>query len=119
MMKRAFIFCLALALFIAITGGYGQIINSQWIAKSFISADQTSGQNPTLEVGKSYEFTLVTGSVLEQRVLSEYVLIEQNGKWVTFKKEYREPTDPYYNKDLYILINLDQVVEITYSEKVK
>lgn len=113
-MKRAFIFCLALALFIAITGGYGQIINSQWIAKSFISADQTSGQNPILEVGKYYEFSLVTGRSFKQE---KYVLIEQNGKWVTFKREYRDSSNYAYNR--FILINLDQVVEITYAEGVE
>lgn len=117
MMKRAFIFCLALALFIAITGGYGQIINSQWIAKSFISADQTSGQNPTLEVGKYYHFNTINGDITEK--IGGYVLIEQNGKWVTFKWELRSSEYPSDNKDHYTLINLDQIITITYSEKVK
>jgi ABC-type glycerol-3-phosphate transport system substrate-binding protein len=116
MMKRVFIFVLALALFIAITGGYGQIINSKWVARSFISADQTADEYPLLKTDVAYEFHMNNGK--EYRHNSDTFnrdqvgfVIEQQGKWVTLQgnvsggRQYRQR------------INLDNVCAIFYSEK--
>lgn len=98
MMKRTFIFALALALFIAISGGYGQLVSSRWVTRSFISAEETPDNYPHFEIGENYKF-YENGNLVQGRI------VEANGRWLTV-----------YDQIYYKYINLDRV---TYIEIVK
>jgi hypothetical protein len=123
MMKRAFIFVLALALFIAITGGYGQIINSDWVARSFISADQNAEEYPQLKEDVKYSFYMNDGRTYtggnNDNYNGPYVgfVVEQKGKWVTLTGDHRN-YDGLYGHD-HNHINLDNVCRIQHYEKIK
>ncbi|NLN93403.1 MAG: hypothetical protein GX130_08870 [Candidatus Hydrogenedens sp.] len=94
MMKRAFIFVLAVALFIAITGGYGQLVNSRWITRSFISAEERPSEYPEFVIGNNYKF-YENGNLVQGRI------VEANGRWLTV-----------YDQIYYKYINLDRVTYI-------
>ena len=75
-----FVFALMLALFIALTGGYGQVINSDWVTRSFTSAEEVVNAYPVLEVGTKYSFQFhsqvaCSGKILEQK--ENWVFIER------------------------------------------
>jgi len=53
-MKKIFITALLLAMFVALTGGYGQVINSDWVTRSFTSAAEETSNYPQLIVNKEY-----------------------------------------------------------------
>jgi hypothetical protein len=119
MMKRVFIFLLALALFIAITGGYGQIINSDWVARSFISADQRAEEYPQLEKDVAYKFYMTDGKTYHGGDGNIGFVIEQKGKWLTLE---RKSVDSYNNTlygHYYHCINLDNVCAIEHYEKLE
>ena len=82
-MKKMFVFALMLAMFIALTGGYGQVINSDWVTRSFTSAAEETSSYPTLVVGQKYRFFANASdqSSLQCRVGT---VIEQDGRWVKF-----------------------------------
>lgn len=95
MMKRTLIFALALALFIAITGGYGQLVNSRWVTRSFISAEEKAEAYPPLQVGKRYLFW-------DTQEEKNATVVEIYGQWVLVDDNYRT----HY-------INLDRISRIT------
>lgn len=79
-----FVFALMLALFIALTGGYGQVINSDWVTRSFTSAEEVVNAYPVLEVGTEYLFQFHTQVAYSGKIL------EQNDNWVYIKRtEYQ------------------------------
>ena len=102
-MKRIFMFTLMLAMFVALTGGYGQILNSDWVSRSFTSAEEVSQGYPVLEVGAEYHFqandTGTGGPVLEQ-----------NGRWVLVY---------YSNTNRNYWVNLDNIVHIKIEPSTK
>ena len=121
MMQRVFIFLLALALFFAFTGGYGQIINRVWIARSFISADQRAEEYPQLDKNIAYEFHTTDGKTRKHQAnttnqhgdnFAVGFVIEQQGKWITLQGYTSESGQYRYLQR----INLDNVCAMYYRE---
>jgi len=106
-MKKMFVFALMLALFIALTGGYGQVINSDWVTRSFTSAAEETSSYPELIVGQGYRFyaNASDDGSLESRTGT---VIEQDGRWVKFNSN-STPDNPY-------LVNLDNIVFLSELE---
>ena len=101
-MKKIFIAALLLAMFVALTGGYGQVINSDWVTRSFTSAVEETSNYPQLIVNTEYAFRVYRTDGYERGTV-----LEQNGPWVLIGRQKNGDTWDYINR-----INLDNIAII-------